>query len=410
MAGIEAAGLALGAIQVILEAIRGYRRTYDHIQNFKHAEKQLSIIDAQFCVCRLNFLTECRLLLDLVLSDPTLSQEMVTNTQHHRWQDDTIEQQLTSLLQNNVSACTTIVADTMTTMHAFDTRLSKRPISMEMDESMGKFPSTRTASSGLYDTPASACQSVPAVWLCVKAESDIKVQNPCGKSGKQDTMNTFMRTLRESSSSQSAPLGHINNNSLATIGVQHPHETSNSVDICKLACVCSHFHSKLASQELQEENYLGYLRTASDSQYVFFGPSNPGGVSTPTPAVNSGETVTHELTVAATNPRSTVDDCCKILNPTIYNATLFCLGIVLLEIAHWETFERLRKGDPDEYYAAHRIVRGSPPLGPKYRKVVERCLRCDFGAGSENLEDMELQRAVWFHVVCPLEALIRDIS
>jgi len=117
----------------------------------------------------------------------------------------------------------------------------------------------------------------------------------------------------------------------------------------------------------------------------------------------------HVATLGA-NTSSLVDVCCRKLGPGVYNETLFCLGIVLLEIAHCESFERMRQGDPDEFYAAHRIVRGPPPLGPKYRKIVERCLRCDFGAGSEDLENDELQRAVWSKVVYPLEALVRDIS
>jgi hypothetical protein len=125
MSGIEIAGLALGAIPVILEAIRGYRKTYDHIQDFKHATAKLQVIDAQFRVCRLNFLSECRLLLNLVLFDPQLSKEMMADTQHILWQDDTVEQQLANLMKGEISACTTIIADTTATIQTFDTRLSK---------------------------------------------------------------------------------------------------------------------------------------------------------------------------------------------------------------------------------------------------------------------------------------------
>jgi hypothetical protein len=120
---MEVAGLALGAIPVILEAIKGYRETYEHIQNFKHATRQLQVVDAQFRVCRLNFLSECRLLLDLVVSDPQLSQEMVVDTQHRMWYDDTIAEHMVSLLQENANACATIIADTTATISALDSRL-----------------------------------------------------------------------------------------------------------------------------------------------------------------------------------------------------------------------------------------------------------------------------------------------
>jgi hypothetical protein len=128
MSGIEVAGLALGAVPVILEAIKGYRDTYEHIQNFKHATRQLQIVDAQFQVCRLNFLSECRLLLGLVVSDPQLSQEMVVDTQHKMWHDTSIAEQMVSLLQENVNACAIIIADTTATISALDARLIKLQI------------------------------------------------------------------------------------------------------------------------------------------------------------------------------------------------------------------------------------------------------------------------------------------
>jgi hypothetical protein len=125
---MEVAGLALGAVPVILEAIKGYKETYEHIQNFKHATRQLQIVDAQFRVCKLNFLSECRLLLDLVVSDPQLSQEMVVDTQHRMWHDASISDQLVSLLQEHVNACATIIADTTATILALDSRLIKLQI------------------------------------------------------------------------------------------------------------------------------------------------------------------------------------------------------------------------------------------------------------------------------------------
>jgi hypothetical protein len=129
MSGIEVAGLALGAVPVLLEAIKSYRDTYEHIRNFKHATRQLQIVDAQFRVCRLNFLSECRLLLALVVSDPQLSQEMVVDTQHRMWRDASFADQMVSLLQEHVNACATIITDTTATITALDSRLVKLQIS-----------------------------------------------------------------------------------------------------------------------------------------------------------------------------------------------------------------------------------------------------------------------------------------
>jgi hypothetical protein len=310
-------------------------------------------------------------------------------------------------------------------------------------------------------------------------------------------MNTLVHTLQRTSITQSANSANASSSILPPTSSQTPLTASRSVDLCKVACVCSHFRSKMASPgTYQKEHCFGYLQTPCRSRYLYFGPSTPGSVRFSSSARPSTEEVTalkdiieqpqptrlqllHQYQLAlriarsvlqfhntawlpsvwrskdlaivgskisdqslstlhlstrfetdsgankarssieaknavtaatTTNAPSPVDACCKKLGPGVYNDTLFCLGIVLLEIAHWQTFEQMREGDPDEFYAAHRIVRGPPPLGTKYRKIVERCLRCDFGARSEDLEDVELQRAVWSKVVYPLEALVRDIS
>jgi hypothetical protein len=308
-------------------------------------------------------------------------------------------------------------------------------------------------------------------------------------------MNKLIHTLQQSSLTQPPNPEKLNSTRPIPAPSQVSHTASKSVDLCKVACVCSHFRSKMSSQAAyQKEHCFGYLQSPCRSRYLYFGPSTPGRVRLSSSVGTSTEEVTalkaiieqpqptrlqllHQYQLAlriarsvlqfhntawlppvwrsedlaivgsnisdqslgtlhlstrfetATNPNntqtsvdvttstttttsnpSTIDACCKKLGPGVYNDTLFCLGIVLLEIAHWQTFEQMRQGDPDEFYAAHRIVRGPPPLGTKYRKIVERCLRCDFGAKSEDLEDVELQHAVWSKVVYPLEALVRDIS
>lgn len=129
MSGVEVAGLVLGAFPVLLEAIKSYREAHDKIQTFKHSIKQLQIVDAQFRVCKLNFLNECRLLLNLVLPDEAVSKEMIQNVNHQLWRDDQLRLQLEDLLEEHVEACATIVADTHSIIKELNTRLSKFQIS-----------------------------------------------------------------------------------------------------------------------------------------------------------------------------------------------------------------------------------------------------------------------------------------
>ncbi|KAH7092466.1 hypothetical protein FB567DRAFT_588743 [Paraphoma chrysanthemicola] len=594
MSGIEIAGLALGAIPVILEAIQGYRNTYDRIQEFKQATKQLQILDAQFRVCRLNFLSECRLLLHLVLSDPQLSQEMITDTRHSLWQDVTVETQLSALLRGDLKACATIVADTTATIRSFDRRLTKlqispnnlggtlqrarisaafvieksrfekdivtlrkrnadlnllrihfsstdnphpssRAVTQNTREEIENFGTIRLASGLLHDTLKTAwsCSdathmrhwvklrvdspkprnksvkldlavssdmitprraSTPTVWLYVQSES-IHGQDQATHAAQQASVQSLVHNLQQSvESNLPSPLVSKMSSDLKTAQIEC--DLSNTVDLCKVNCVCSHLQCQsMAHVSQQTERCIGYLESMRNSRYLIYGPLPPGHAASSQGPLTTHDNITtlkdiigqpstsrlqllHQYQLAlrmarsvlqfhntawlpsvwkiedlsvvgsnitdqslstlhlstsferatstsaggqalggatktatgATAATTPVDACCQRLSPAVYNESLFCLGIVLLEIAHCRTFEDMRQGDPDEFYAAHRIVRGPPPLGPKYRKIVERCLRCDFGAGSEDLEDAELQRAVWSKVVYPLEALVRDIS
>jgi hypothetical protein len=339
----------------------------------------------------------------------------------------------------------------------------------------------------------------PTVWLYVRSES-ARSPNAIDHQVEQN-INSLVESLQQSSPFHpTLSVPKFNKEVASSLNSPSTH-SSKDIDICQVACVCSHFQSSLSPASSSQQQCLGYLKSPAQSRYVFFGPSAPGNVSLSGPHITAPTEVTtlnevidqtqsnrlqllhqyqlalkisksvlqfhntawlqptwqsKDLSVLGTDindqsmntlhlstrfdadtvpttgeaqtssistdpafildaqadstPLSSIDACCKKLGPGIYNETLYCLGIVLLEIAHWKTFEKLREGDPDDFYAAHRIVRGPPPLGPKYRKIVERCLRCDFSASSEDLEDVELQRAVWSKVIYPLEALVRDIS
>lgn len=89
----------------------------------------------------------------------------------------------------------------------------------------------------------------------------------------------------------------------------------------------------------------------------------------------------------------------------INNMILFSLGIALIEIGHWRQLIRLRiDSDPDGIPTARRFARRPTPLGGAYQEIIQRCLQCNFGYGTD-LERYELQDAVYANVVCPLEKL-----
>ena len=96
------------------------------------------------------------------------------------------------------------------------------------------------------------------------------------------------------------------------------------------------------------------------------------------------------------------------------NALLFSLAVVLLEIAHSARLETMYRpldlinGEENPYtrfFAARRLAKSDySNLGPRYHKIVERLLECDFASG-DDLGNRQLQAAVHNEVICPLEQL-----
>ncbi|KAF2874549.1 hypothetical protein BDV95DRAFT_566414 [Massariosphaeria phaeospora] len=611
MSGIEVAGLALGAIPVLIEAIKAYQDAHDKIQIFKHATSQLRIVDGQFMVCRLAFHNECRLLLDLIFPNQTISKEMVEDANHHLWRDDGTKQQLGELLKDHADACATIVADTHSNIQEFKVRLSKfqvpaksssgrlqrarfvleksrferdianlrkrnadlsllrsqlialesRPkISLSTDGMVDLRPisKVRTASDMLHDTLKDAWSCLDnrhlhhLVKLCVETgpEScrdsvtlDMAISCEIADKSQRDQSRLICLYVRSNSfavpgTRKTNQLQHFAQSlqqSLPPPKKQHPASAptssskpnpnlvqqtttnisplatafgptsgsgqsqtapdlatiSNETDICKIASICSYFEKSIQNTTCSQPSThcLGYLKSTTDSKYLFYTPSAPGVISKMSSA-SAADEVTSLITLIERSPRgpsevlhqyelalklsksvlqfhgtawlgpvwklkdlsifgselstqslttlhlstqfdseppnaaasaqslpttqagdaSSTDAYATWLCPAIYNETLFSLGVALLEIAHWQPLRSMKEDDANEFWTAHRLVRGRPPLGAKYRMLVERCLRCEFGVDSKSLEDNELQQAVWSKVVSPLEALIRFIG
>ena len=103
-----------------------------------------------------------------------------------------------------------------------------------------------------------------------------------------------------------------------------------------------------------------------------------------------------------------------VISPFVHNTALFGLGVMLLELAFEKPLRSMRDdvdsvaGMPPamtDLYTAFRLRKEIPTtLGITYTKVVEKCLRCDFGQGSE-LNNPALQRAVQRDVVSALAKL-----
>lgn len=104
------------------------------------------------------------------------------------------------------------------------------------------------------------------------------------------------------------------------------------------------------------------------------------------------------------------------------NLTLFCLGVVLIEITLGRTLESMRneddplnmKGEPDmlTYLNIARRVLDmgtvSTEAGFRYGEVVYRCIWCDFGVLNTSLDCADFRRAVYDGVIAPLEEDLKN--
>src|SRR5262249_33128055 len=103
-----------------------------------------------------------------------------------------------------------------------------------------------------------------------------------------------------------------------------------------------------------------------------------------------------------------------VLAPFVRNSTLFSLGIMLLELAFEEPLQAMRKASDskpglpaatvDLYTALRQSKEVATCLGNKYSQIVEKCLYCDFGQGSD-LSNPGLQNAIHREVVSEFDRL-----
>ncbi|KAH0841626.1 hypothetical protein FOPE_06733 [Fonsecaea pedrosoi] len=94
------------------------------------------------------------------------------------------------------------------------------------------------------------------------------------------------------------------------------------------------------------------------------------------------------------------------------NLTLFNLGVALLQIVCWKPLGELGQGQNlDDIHLARKISLSDQAsvLGPKFKDIVRKCLRCEFGSGT-NLEDENLKGAVAAHVIPTLESMMKAMS
>lgn len=84
----------------------------------------------------------------------------------------------------------------------------------------------------------------------------------------------------------------------------------------------------------------------------------------------------------------------------IRNLTLYGLGVALLQIGLWEHVPW------EDHVQVRRKVARLSHLGKGYRDATKKLIYCDFGLAIEQLDDPQLQSAIFSHVVGELESIL----
>jgi hypothetical protein len=150
---------------------------------------------------------------------------------------------------------------------------------------------------------------------------------------------------------------------------------------------------------------------------IFFGygrDDDVASIAIPHLNVQVGSAKQHKLVTEAGS------DTENVTKHLIRNPYLFSLGVTLIELAFQAPLRSLynskdlTNGQPNtlsDFFVACRLSKTmSSSLGPAYGKVVRKCLECDFGQGTNDLNDGKLQAIFYQDVVCELERLERGFA
>ena len=107
-------------------------------------------------------------------------------------------------------------------------------------------------------------------------------------------------------------------------------------------------------------------------------------------------------------------------HPFAENSTLFGLATILLELDFEKPLSRMRQPSDvvesslqdTEFKTAVRLAKSTAPgLGPDFRKIIRKCLRCNFGIDETDLTKSEdLKSKIHEDVICKLEDLERTLT
>ena len=92
MSGLEAVGLFLGIIPLIIEAFDHCGRTYDAFATYQKYPKEIMKIDSKLGAQRTVFRNNCNNLLTKMTGDRQRAHDMLSKPSHEMWRDENLQE------------------------------------------------------------------------------------------------------------------------------------------------------------------------------------------------------------------------------------------------------------------------------------------------------------------------------
>ncbi len=102
---MEAAGVAVGILPLLVTTIKAYRDVCRHIHAFRRTSKELRIIRDELHVRNDIFLNQCHHLLRLVVQSDRDAEEMLEQPSHRSWTDTSLTVSLQKQLKRSYESC-----------------------------------------------------------------------------------------------------------------------------------------------------------------------------------------------------------------------------------------------------------------------------------------------------------------
>lgn len=196
---------------------------------------------------------------------------------------------------------------------------------------------------------------------------------------------------------------HISN--WPPINYNHPYLPHEILFLAKhIASAVLHFHATPLLQE-QWTNHCFALLDMGDKSTNKRRPLADPHLKVPIPSQLNQDT---EFESVTSRPRA-----------MIRNPYTFTFGILLIELAHQRPWQALKDENlPDEdddfvtkFDLVDRLAARMITLyGLPYKKIVRKCINCDFGEGEYDLRNSKLRLAFYRDVICVLEKMEQDFA